>query len=92
MRQYSIEPRPSRKYLKRYGFLSFPRKCEKQLFYTGLDSLKTASKKEVHKAGEFLGNKMEEEATKSNDDKIEKQEPAEEIIIPLKKEMKYYTN
>ena len=35
---------------------------------------------------------MEEAATKSNGDKIEKQEPAEEIIIPLKKEMKYYTN
>ena len=40
----------------------------------------------------FLGNKMEEAATKSNGDKIEKQEPADEIIIPLKNKMKYYKN
>ena len=44
MRQYSVEPR-TRKYVKGYEFLSFPRKYEKQLLDTGLDSLKTASKK-----------------------------------------------
>ena len=47
---------------------------------TRLD-LKTASKKIVHKAGEFIGNKTVDAVTKSKDDKIIKQEPAEEIII-----------
>ena len=41
-----------------------------------------ASKKVVHKAGEYLGNKIAYTVTKSNDDNIEKQEPVEEIIIP----------
>ena len=50
---------------------------------TGLDCLKAASKKVVNKEGEFLGNKIGEAVTKSNDDKIVKQEPVEEIIIPL---------
>ena len=31
---------------------------------TGLDSLKTASKKVVYKAGEFLGNKTADAVTK----------------------------
>ena len=53
--------------------------------YTGPNSLKTASKKVVHKAGEFLGNKIADAVTKSNDDNIEKQEPDEEILIPLEK-------
>ena len=44
MKQHSIEPR-ARKYVKRYGFLSFSRKHRKQLLDTGLDGLKTASKK-----------------------------------------------
>ena len=44
MRQYSIEP-ITRKHVKGYGFLSFVRKHEKQLFNAGLDALKTASKK-----------------------------------------------
>ena len=37
---------------------------------TGLDSLKTASKKVFHKAGEFLGNKIADTITKSSDHKI----------------------
>ena len=53
--------------------------------YTGPNSLKTASKKVVHKAGEFLGNKIADAVTKSNDDNIEKQEPDEEILIPQEK-------
>ena len=57
MRQYFIEPR-ARKYVKGYAFLPFARKYKKQLMDTGLDSLKTASKKVVHKAGEFIGNKI----------------------------------
>ena len=48
---------------------------------TGLD----ASRKIVHKAGEFLGSKIADVVTMSNDDNIEKQEPVEEIIIPLEK-------
>ena len=52
---------------------------------TELDSLKTASKKVVHKADEFSGNKIADTVTKSNDDKIVKQEPVEEIIIPIEK-------
>ena len=50
---------------------------------TGLDILETASKKVIHKKGEFLGNKIPNTVTKSNDDKIEKQKPLEETIIPL---------
>ena len=44
MRQYSIESR-TRIYVIEYGFLSFARKYEKQLLDTGLDFLKSASKK-----------------------------------------------
>ena len=46
---------------------------------TGLD----ASTKVVHKAGEF--KKIADVVTKSNDDKILKQKPIEEIIIPPEK-------
>ena len=77
---YSVEPR-TRKYVKEYGFLSFVKKYKKHLLETGLD----ASKKVVHKAGEFLENKIAGDITKSNDNNIEKQVPAEEIIIPPEK-------
>ena len=80
MTQYSIEPR-TRKYVKGYGFLSFAKKHKKQLIDTGLD----AFKKVVHKADKFLGNKIADVVTKSNNDNIEKQEPAEKIIIPPEK-------
>ena len=52
---------------------------------TGLDAVKIASKKVVHKSGEFLANKFVHEVTESNDDKTEKQKLAEEIIIPPEK-------
>ena len=52
---------------------------------TGLDSLKTASKKVVHKVGELLGNKIAGAVTKSNDEKIVKQEPVEEIVVSPEK-------
>ena len=42
---------------------------------TGLDSVKTASKKVVHKISEFLGNKIADPVTKSYDDKIVKAKP-----------------
>ena len=73
LRRYSTEPR-TREYVKEYGFLSFARKYEKQLLDTGADSLKTASKKVLHKTGEFLGKKTAEAVTKSNDNKIVKPE------------------
>ena len=53
--------------------------------HTELDSLKIASKKVVHKAGESLRTNISETVTKLNDDKTEKQEPVEETIIPLEK-------
>ena len=37
MRQYSIDPR-TRKYVKRYDFLSFGRKCKKQLLETEIQA------------------------------------------------------
>ena len=60
---------------------------------TGLDSLKTASKKVVHRTSELLGNKIADAVTKSNDDKIvkpkhvidENPRNVEEIIIPPEK-------
>ena len=81
MRRYSIELR-TEKYVKAYGFLSFARKYKKQLLDTRPDTVKPASKKVVHKAGEFTGNKIADAATKSNDYKIVKQVPVEEITIP----------
>ena len=45
---------------------------KKQLLDTGLDSLKTASKKVVHTAGKYLGNKVADAVINSNDDKIAK--------------------
>ena len=53
MRQYSIELRP-RKKLKDIGFYHLREHIKKQLLDTGLDSLKTASEKVVHKAGEYF--------------------------------------
>ena len=51
----------------------------------GYRTVKTASKNVIHKGGESFGNIIAGTVTKSNDDKIVEQEPAEEIIIPLEK-------
>ena len=51
MQRHSIEPR-TRKYAKGYGFLLFTRKYI-TLLDTGLDYLKTASQKVVHKTTNF---------------------------------------
>ena len=80
MIRYPIEPR-TRKYVKRHEFLSFARKYKKHLLDKGLDP----SKKVVHKAGEFIGNKIADAVTKSSNHNTEKQEPVEEIIIPPEK-------
>ena len=73
-------------------FYHLQENIKKQLLDTGLDSLKTASKKVVHKVGEFIGNKTIDAVTKSKDDNIVKQEPAEEIIISPKKRDKILNN
>ena len=46
----------------------------KKLLDTGLHAAKAASQKVVHKVGKFLGNKIADVVTKSNDDKIVKPE------------------
>ena len=43
-----------------------------QLLDTGLDSVKTASKKVVHERAEFLGNKIADAVTNSYGNKIMK--------------------
>ena len=48
----------------------------------GLDAVITASKKVVHKAGEYLGKKLADRVTKSKSDQIVEQELVEKIIIP----------
>ena len=75
MMRYSIEPR-TRKYVKEYGFLSRARnlfnKYGKQLLDTvtkkGIDALKSASKKVVHKTaetiGELIGSKIADKIVK----------------------------
>ena len=50
---------------------------------TGLDTVKMGSKKVVHETVEFLWNKIADVVFKSIGDKIVKQDPVEEIIIPL---------
>ena len=57
MQRHSIEPR-TRKYVTGYGFLLFARKYKK-ILDTGLDYLKIASQKVVHKANKFLGKKKQ---------------------------------
>ena len=68
---YSIELR-TRKYVKRIWISIICKKIYKQLLETGLDAVKTASRKVVGKAGEFLGNKTVDTVTKSNNGKIVK--------------------
>ena len=96
MTQYYMEPR-ARKYIKEYGFLSFARnlanKYKKQLLDIKVYFLKTASKKVVHKAGVFIGNKIANAVNKSDNDKIVKPDEnsrnIEEIITPPEKEREY---
>ena len=75
--------------LKDIGFYHLRENIEKQLLDTGVGAVKTSSKEVVHKTDEFIGNKIADAVPKSNNDKIEKQEPVQGIIIPLEKEMKY---
>ena len=90
MAHYCIEPR-MRKYVKGYRFLSFvgnfSNKYRKQLLDTGLDTLKTASKKVPRKAaeatGEFIGNKIADKIVKHIIDENSRND--EETIIPPEK-------
>ena len=50
-----------------------------------MDKELDASKKVVHKAGEFIGNKIADAVTKPHHDNIEKQKPVEKIIISQEK-------
>ena len=84
MWRYSIKPGTT-KYVKGYRFLSFARKYKKETIGCRTRCCKTASKKLVHKAGEYFGNKIVDTVTKSNDDKIGKQQSFEKIIILLEK-------
>ena len=74
---YSIEQR-TRKCVKGYGFLSFVRNLSNKYrkilgtgTKTGLDAVKTAFKKLVHKLNaatrEFIGNKIAEKIVKISD-------------------------
>ena len=72
MTKNSVEPR-TRKYVKGYGFLTFARKktiknnYKKQLLDTEINASKKVIHKSVKATGEFLGNKITNVATKSND-------------------------
>ena len=66
--------------LKDIVFYHMQENIKKRLLDTGLDFLKTAFNEVVHKSGEFLGNIIADAVTKSNDDKIVKEEAVEEII------------
>ena len=81
MTRFSIEQRTG-KYVKGYGFSSFARKYKKQLLDAGLE----ASKKEVHKTGEYLGNKIADVVTKSNEDN---KNLLKKYLFYQKKELKY---
>ena len=69
--------------------MSSAEKYKIQLLDAGLDFLKTASEKVIHKAGEFLGNKVADAVTKLNVDKVVKPDKSprnvEETIIPPEK-------
>ena len=100
--RYLIEPK-YRKYIKRYGFLSFTRRfCDKYskklidtATKTGIDAVKTASKRVVQKTAEATGNLIGKKIT----DKItsvgkskETTNKSEEIYIPPEKRQQIITD
>ena len=95
--RYSTERR-FRKYVKGYGFLSFARrfgdKYGKKLMdtatKTGIDAVKTASKRVVQKTaeatGDLIGNKIADEITSLGKAKSkEKEKEEQETYIPPEK-------
>ena len=93
--RYSTKPR-FRKYVEGYGFLSFARKFGdkygKKLMNTptktGIDAVKTASKRVVQKTveatGDLIGNKIADKVTSLGKPKERINKP-EEIYIPPEK-------
>ena len=85
MTLYSTEPR-IRKYVKIYWLLSLARKYRKKLLDTGLDAVKTASKKVFHKTaettGELRGNKITNKIVKQKSVIHENSWDIEKIITP----------
>ena len=93
MTRYSIKPR-RRKYVQEYGFLSFWRnlsnKYGRQLLdaasKTRLDTLKTATQKEAHKAVEvirkFIENEISNKIVKPKSGPDVNSGNVEQIIIP----------
>ena len=95
--RYSAEPK-YRKYVKRYCFLSFARKCDdtydKKLIdtatKTGIDAAKTASKRAVQKTaeatGDLIGNKIADKITSLGKTKSkEKEDEKQEINMQPEK-------
>ena len=97
--RYSTEPR-FKKYVKGYGFLSFAKtfgnKYGKKLMdtatKTGIDAVKTASKRVVQKTaeptGDLIGNKIADKIIllgKPKEKEKEKLKQTEEIYIPPEK-------
>ena len=86
MMQYSIE-QEQENILKNMDFGYF-----EEIFLTNIENsywILNASKKVVHKVGEFLGNKTPDAVTKLSDNKVVKPDENsrnfEEIIIPPEK-------
>ena len=94
--RYSIEPN-FRKYVKGYGFLSFANKFGnkygKKLMdtaaKTGIDAVKTPSKRIVQKTaeatGDLIGNKIADKITSTGKPKEKETKEIEEIYIPPEK-------
>ena len=71
--------------LKDIDFYHLLENIKKKLLDTGLDSLKTASKKVTHQIDALWVNKTADAVTNSNDKKTVKSKPAEETDIPQEK-------
>ena len=91
--RYSTESK-YRKYVKRYGFLSFARrfgdKYGKKLMdtatKTGIDAAKTASKLVVQKICDLIGTKITDKITSLGKTKSKgKEDERQEIYIPPEK-------
>ena len=95
--RYSTEPK-YKKYIKGYSFLSFAKrlgdKYGKKLIdtatKTGIDTAKTASKREIQKtteaASDLIGNKIADKITSLGKTKSkEKEDERQQIYIPPEK-------
>ena len=98
--RYSTEPK-FRKYVKRYGFLSFSRKFGdkygKKLMDTAttpvVDAVKTDSKRVVQKTaeatGDLIGNKIADKITSLGKTKSKRKRTARNLHITRKKTENY---